>query len=340
MPFSQGPPDGPEVFLTGATGFVGRHVLHALLGTNHRVRALVRTGSRPLPPHPGVTTVQGDLRRSGELVRSMEGCRYLIHVAALYSFSPADRAGILASNVGGTAGILEAARIAGVERAVVTSSSATVGPARDGRLATEEDWAEVEGMSPGYHRSKIEAERAVLAARVPTVLILPTTPVGPGDWKPTPTGKMVVDFMRGRIFAALDGGLNVVPVEDVAQAHVSALSRGRARERYLVGGENLTLTELWACLAEATGRRPPTLRLPYGVAVTLGWGDELRARLAARAGRAPTAQLVPLEGVRMARHRMWIDDSKARDELGYVSSSVAEAVSRAVRWYRDHGYAA
>lgn len=331
-------PDGPEVFLTGATGFVGSHVLQALLAANYRVRALVRPHSRSLPALPGLTPVSGDLRRAGELLRPLEGCRYLLHVAALYSFSPGQRPLMAVTNVAGTAGLLEAARIAGIERAVVTSSSATVGPAREGRPANEDDWAE-EGAESTYHHSKLAQERVALAARVPAVLILPTAPVGPGDWKPTPTGKMIVDFMRGRIFGSLPGGLNVVAVEDVAAAHVAALQRGEARQRYLVGGENVSLMALWERLAELCGRRAPALRVPYRLAAALAWGDELRCRMAARGSRDEPAPLIPREGVHMARHCMWVDDSKARTVLGYRPTPVTEALGRAVRWYHDHGYA-
>jgi dihydroflavonol-4-reductase len=322
-----------EVFLTGATGFVGSHVLHALLAAGYRVRALVRPHSRPLPPVAGCTAVVGDVLRAGDLVRQIAGCRYLVHVAALYSFSPAQRHAVWTVNVHGCASILEAARIAGVERAVVTSSSATVGPARDGRPATEEDWADDADSVSTYHHSKLQQERVALAARVPVVLVLPTAPVGPGDWKPTPTGKMIVDFMRGRVFASLGSGLNIVPVEDVGRAHVLALQRGRSRERYLVGGENLSLAELWRLLAQICGRRAPTWQLPYHAALAMGWADELRCRL--QQGQQP---LVPLEGVKMARYQMYVSWEKAERELGYSPTPVAEALERAVRWYRDNGY--
>jgi dihydroflavonol-4-reductase len=235
---------GEEVFLTGANGFVGSHVLRALLAAQYRVRALVRPGSRPLPPLDGCTAVWGDILRPGDLVQHMEGCRYLVHVAALYSFSPSTHKKMFATNVRGCAGLLEAAHMAGIKRAVVTSSSSTVGPSYGGRPATENDW-DVDADSSAYHRSKLQQARVALAAQVPTVLVLPTAPVGPGDWKPTPTGKMIVDFIRGRIFATLGGGLNVVAVEDVARAHVLALQYGRPRERYLVGGENMSLSQLW-----------------------------------------------------------------------------------------------
>lgn len=325
---------GDDVFLTGGSGFVGGHVLRALLSAGYRVRALVRPGSQ-LPALDGCTQVVGDLVRPGDLVPSMEDCRYLVHVAALYSFNPGDRARIWTTNVAGTKGLLEAARIARVERAVVTSSSATVGPVRGGRLPTEQDWASDPNGSDAYHHSKLAQERASLAARVPVSVILPTAPVGPGDWKPTPTGKMIVDFMRGRIFATLEGGLNIVPVEDVAHAHILALQRGQERERYLIGGQNLTLSQLWQRLAAITHRVPPSRRLPYSLAVGMARLDAVRCRL------QPEARpVVPLEGVRLGRETMWINGSKAERELGYRSGSVDEALARAVAWFRDNGYAA
>ncbi|HEX6543566.1 MAG TPA: NAD-dependent epimerase/dehydratase family protein [Ktedonobacterales bacterium] len=328
--------EGDEVFLTGATGFIGRHVLDALLAAGYRVRALVRPTSRALPPLDGYQQVMGDLLQPGELVHQMVGCRYLVHVASLYAFAPRRRRDIWATNVRGCAGVLEAARIAGIERAVVTSSSATVGPAREERPADEDDQAPEEAdAASAYHHSKIEQERVALAARIPTVLVLPTAPVGPGDWKPTPTGKMVVDFMRGRIFASLGGGLNVVAVEDVARAHVLALRFGRPRARYLVGGENLGLAELWRRLAVICGRKAPAHRIPYRLALTLGWADELRCRLAP----GVAAPVAPLEGVRMARHNMYVRCDRARTELGFAPTPVTDALERAVRWYRDNGYA-
>jgi len=321
-----------RVFLTGGTGFIGQHVLRALRGAGYEVRALVRERGARIE---GVETVTGDLRRPGELVPSLRGCRYLVHCAALYSFAPADRPALHPVNVAGTTGLLEAARIAGVERAVVTSSGATVGAApRDTPPATEENRAAPE-TSSAYHHSKLSQEYAVRAARVPAVLVLPTTPVGPGDWRPTPTGQLIVDFARGRIFAAPPrGGANLVPVEDVARAHVLALERGRPGERYLIGGENLSLDDVWALLAEVTGRPLPRWRIPYGLALLVGWIDEARCRM--QPGAQPRA---PLEGVRMSIQHMYVDCTKARVELGYHPGPVRDALERAVTWYRSHGRA-
>jgi dihydroflavonol-4-reductase len=318
------------VFLTGASGFIGGHVLHELRAAGYEVRALVRRPVRSVVS--GCTLVSGDLARPGELVPALRGCRYLVHVAGLYSFAPSDRPRMRSVNVLGTAGLLEAARLAGVERAVVTSSSAAVGPARD-EPATEVDWAVPSG-GPGYHRSKIEQERAAFAAQLPVVRVLPTAPVGPGDWKPTPTGRLVLDFVRGRMAVRPPaGGLNVVPVEDVARAHVLALERGRPGERYLAGGENVALDRLWQLLSSAAGRSVPRIRLPYGLALAAGWADELRCRLL-----PGTRPVVPLEGVRMSRHRMYVDCAKAVAELGFRAGPIAPALERATTWYRANGY--
>ena len=322
-----------EVFLTGATGFVGSHVLDALLEAGYVVRVLTR---RPgvLPARPDVTEVAGDVTRSGELVPAMRGCRWLVHTAGAYSFAPRERPRMRLVNVAGTAGILEAARLAGIERAVVTSSSATVGPAHRDRPASEDDHADVGGHS-AYHDSKIEAERVALAARLSAVLVLPTAPVGARDHRPTPTGAALLTFLRGRVVASVRGGLNVVAVEDVATAHVAALQHGEPRRRYLVGGENLSFDELWARLGRVSGRRPPRRHMPHVVPLAAAYADELRCRLLP--GATP---VVPLEGVRMAGHRMFVDGDRAQRELGVVPSSVDGALERAVHWYRANGYLA
>jgi dihydroflavonol-4-reductase len=324
-------PGEGEVFLTGASGFVGSHVLAALLAGGYRVRALVRG---PWEAPPGVVSVTGDLRSPGTLIASLRGCRYVIHTAALYSFAPRDRAAIAAVNIRGTSGILEAARVAGVERCVVTSSAAALPPASGSRPATERDWASGGHRGWSYHASKLAGERAALSAPIPVTTVLPTAPVGPGDRRPTPTGRIVVDLLRGRMPATLGGGMNIVAVEDVAAAHVLALERGRAGERYIAGGVNLTLAELWGLISRAAGRPERTFRLPYPIAVAAARVDGARVRLT---GGTPA---IPLEGVRMGRLEMYSSSAKAEDELGYRASSADDAVERAVRWYREHGYAA
>ncbi|HEY7199633.1 MAG TPA: NAD-dependent epimerase/dehydratase family protein [Candidatus Dormibacteraeota bacterium] len=323
-----------RIFLTGATGFVGGHVLRALRDAGHEVRALVRGPVSRFADLSGAEPIEGDLERPGELVAPLRGCEALVHVAARYSFAPSERAALRRVNVLGTAGLLEAARLAGVERAVVTSSSAAVGPAPGGRPATEADWDAGAGGS-AYHRSKVEQERAALAARLPVVRVLPTAPVGPGDWKPTPTGQLVLDFARGRMLVRPPaGGLNLVAVEDVARGHLLALERGRPGERYLLAGENLTLDGVWELLAGICGRPVPRLRIPYGAALGLALADDLRGR--ARPGARPA---VPLEGVRMSRHRMHVDASRSAEALGLgPPSPVGEALERAVGWYRSNGF--
>jgi dihydroflavonol-4-reductase len=319
-----------DVFLTGASGFVGAHVLDALLARGYRVRALVR---RPLPLPPGATAVSGDLRATAALAPALRGCRYLVHAAALYSFSPRDRAAIAAVNIRGTEGLLEAARIAGVERCVVTSSSSTLAPAMSSRPVTERSWAGTPTEALTYHASKLVAERAALSARLPVVTVLPTAPVGPRDHRPTPTGRIIVDLLRGRMPATLRGGMNVVAVEDVAAAHVLALEHGRPRERYIAGGVNLSLAEFWRLIATTAGRRARAFPLPYAIAAGAARVDDLRARLT---GGDP---VVPLEGVHMGRLEMYSSSAKAVDELGYRASSVGAAIERSVRWYRANGYA-
>ena len=324
-------PGEGDVFLTGASGFVGSHVLSALLGRGYRVRALAR-GPDPLPP--GVVQVRGDLRTPAALVPALRGCRYLVHTAALYSFSPHDRTTIAEVNLRGTQGLLEAARIAGVERCVVTSSSSALAPATASRPTTERSWAEPQAGAVTYHASKLLQERAALSATIPVITVLPTAPIGPGDHRPTPTGKIIVDLLRNRMPATLRGGMNVVAVEDVAAAHILALERGALRQRYILGGVNLSLAELWRLIARAAGQRARVVPLPYVVAAVAAHADDLRVRLV---GGTPA---VPLEGVHMGRLDMYSTSAKAIDELGYQPSSVGAAIDRAVRWYREHGYAA
>ena len=328
-PTQRAPGEG-EVLLSGASGFVGSHVLTALLARGYRVRALVR-GDWDAPED--VVVVHGDLRSPGTLIAALRGCDAVVHTAALYSFAPGDRATIAAVNVRGTAGILEAARIAGVERCVVTSSSAALAPATASRPATESDWATADHGS-SYHASKLAGERTALRAPIPVVTVLPTAPVGPGDRRPTPTGRIVVDLLRGRMPATLGGGMNVVPVEDVAAAHVLALERGRPGERYIAGGVNVTLAELWRLISRAAGRSERVVRLPYPIAAAAARLDAARVRLT---GGVPA---IPLEGVRMGRLEMYSSSAKAAEELGYRPSSADEAIERAVRWYRENGYAA
>jgi dihydroflavonol-4-reductase len=319
-----------DVFLTGASGFVGSHVLQALLARGYRVRALVRDSAFALPP--GVIAVSGDLRAPASLVPGLRGCRFLVHTAALYSFSPRDGETIAEVNIRGTEGLLDAARIAGVERCVVTSSSSALAPAVGSRPVDERSWAEPRsGLT--YHGSKLLQERAALSATTPVITVLPTAPVGPGDRRPTPTGGIILDLLRGRMPATLRGGMNVVAVEDIATAHVLALERGRPRERYIAGGVNLSLAEFWRLISRAAGRRARSFPFPYAIAAAAARADGLRVRIT---GGVPA---VPIEGVHMGRLQMYSSSAKAVDELGYRPTSVGAAIERAVGWYRANGYA-
>jgi len=297
-------------------------VLRALLAAGYRVRVLVHT---PAAFDSDVETIVGDLRDPGLLARALAHCRYLVHTAAQYSFAPRDRRTMWRINVAGTEGLFAAAHIAGVERAVLTSSSATLGHEDEVHLS----------HAVGYHESKLLQERVAFASRVPAVAVLPTAPVGPGDWKPTPTGGMILDFMRGKMIARppASGGMNLVDVEQVAQMHVAALEHGVAGERYVAAGENLSFDALWDLLAELTGRPAPALRAPLPLIYAAAIVDELRCRAT---GATP---FVPLEGVRMSRERMFADVPAERS-LGVPVRPVRDALSRAVAWYRECGYAA
>jgi dihydroflavonol-4-reductase len=323
--------------VTGANGFVGSHVAKMLVQRGGQVQVLVRPQSS-LKALEGlqVEKVYGDLRDPRSLERAVEGADRVFHVAADYRLGVSNPQEIYDANVTGTRNLLEAASRAGVRRIVVTSSVATIAVDRGDTLPNETTETRLEEMIGHYKRSKFLAEKEALkAARegMPVVVVNPTTPVGPGDWKPTPTGRIIVDFLNGRMPAYVEAGLNWVPVEDVALGHWIAAERGRVGERYILGGRNMLLKEVLDILAKISGRPSPRVRLPHAFAMAAGYADHVFSRMLNRQPR------IPLEGVRMARHKMFVDCSKAADELGFKASPVEAALERAVTWYEQNGYA-
>jgi dihydroflavonol-4-reductase len=322
--------------LTGGTGFVGSAVARALLARGHAVRALVRPGSdrRNLEGLP-VELAEGDLTDAASLVRAVAGCRTLIHVAADYRIWVPDPAAMLRANVEGTRAIMRAAQDAGVERIVYCSSVAALGLTPDGTPADETTPVSEATVVGIYKKSKYRAQAAVLemarAEGLPVVVVNPSTPVGPRDIKPTPTGKMIADAASGHMPAYVSTGLNVVHVEDVAEGHMLALERGRAGEIYILGGEDLRLRALFALVDEAAGRAQSRVPLPIAPLWPLAVGMETVARLT---GAAP---MMTRDHLRMARKTMFFSSAKARAELGYAPRPAREAVRDAVAWFRANG---
>jgi dihydroflavonol-4-reductase len=294
---------------------------------------LIRPSSRV--QYLDVEAVQGDLRDPASLERAVAGCGLVFHVAADYRLWAPDPDELYRSNVDGTRNLLEAARKAGVERVVYTSTVGCIG-IRKGGGGDERSPVTLEEMCGAYKRSKFLAERVALEfakGGFPVVIVNPTAPVGDHDVKPTPTGKIVVDFLRGGMPAFIDTGLNVVDVRDVAEGEWLAAERGVPGERYILGSENMTLAEILGTLARITGRKAPRIRLPYAVAYAAGW---VSTALAGVTGKPPVA---PLDAVRMARKKMFVSQQKAERELGYQPGPAAGALRRAVDWFQANGYA-
>jgi dihydroflavonol-4-reductase len=325
-----------RALVTGATGFVGAAVVRTLLAEGWEVRALVRDKSdRRNLATLAVEQVVGDLTDPASIERALAGCEAAFHVAADYRLWAPQPQELYRTNVDGTAQLLDAARRAGVRRIVYTSSVATVGLPGMGGTGTEDTPVALADMIGHYKRSKFLAEqraREAAARGVPVVIVNPSTPIGPGDVKPTPTGQIVVDAARGRTPAYVDTGLNIVHVDDVAAGHLLAFHRGRIGERYILGGDDMTLREILTLIAQLVGRAPPRIRLPHGAVLPIAYVSELYARLTGRPTR------VTVEGVRMARKRMFFSSAKAVGELGYRWRPPAEAFTDALRWFQANGY--
>ena len=319
-----------RVLVTGASGLIGAHVARALVDAGARVRALCRTAP---PPEAAVAEhVAADLRDGPAVARAVEDCTAVLHVAAVYSYARADVGAMEAVNVAATRAVLDAAARGRRRRVVVTSSSATCGPV-PGRAATEADAPLAWELRIPYKRTKLAGERVAMeAARQgqDVVVVNPTTTIGPLDRRPTPSGQVVLGVMRGRIRAYLPrAGINVVAAADVARGHRLALERGRAGERYLLGGDDLALRDAFALIACSAGRRPPRVPVPWTVALAAAHAVDLAGRAVGR-----ESALVNLDETRLARHPLWFSSAKAQRELGYTWRPAEQAIAEAVSWFQ------
>jgi dihydroflavonol-4-reductase len=323
-----------KILLTGATGFVGSAVLRRLLRDDYQIRVLVRKGSDRSNLHGlNVQVVEGDLTQASSLLYACDDCDALFHVAADYRLWAPNPDELYQTNVEGTRALFDAARQAGVPRIVYTSSVATLGIPGDGRVGDENTPVALNDMIGHYKRSKFLAETLVkqLAAEgLPVVIVNPSTPIGPRDIKPTPTGRIVRDAIAGRLPAYVDTGLNVVHVDDVAEGHWLAFQRGVVGERYILGGHNLSLHELLVQIAEIAGRAPPRWRLPHSVVMPIAHVAEAWARLSG------TRPIATVEEVRMSKKHMFFSSAKAERELGYAPGPARQALEDAVNWFALH----
>ena len=324
------------MLVTGATGFIGGNLVRELLSDGHEVRALCRSGADMTSVEGlDVEVAVGDVRDRASLGRAMEGRKALFHTAALYSLWSPNPGDFAKTNVEGTENILDAAMEAGVGRMVYTSTASGFGHWKGGPIPNESSRCTPDEIVDGYHRTKFLAEQKVLeycARGLDVVIVNPTAPVGPWDPKPTPTGRIVLDFIRGRMPAYIDTGINIVDVRDVARGHILAYEKGRTGERYILGNRNVTLKELFEALGRVTGMSAPRVKLPYRLAMTLAQVDLLfSVKLLSKAPR------IPVSGVRMARHPMYFDCSKAVSELGMPQTPIEEALRDAVMWFRGRG---
>ena len=326
-----------RALVTGATGFVGGNVVEALIAQGVEVRVLRRKGSNGLNLDGlDVETVWGDLRESDSVRKAVKACRVVYHVGASYTFWTPNPNDIYATNVDGTVNILRAGEKEGVEKVVYTSTVATVGPPKPGHVSDENSSVNLGQLSGHYKKSKYLAEQEALLyykRGLPVVIVNPSAPVGRGDVKPTPTGKMILDFLRRRMPAYIDTGLNIVDVEDVAKGHLLAYREGVPGERYILGCRNMSLQEIFETLSKITGFPAPKIRLPYWLPLVIASIDEFFE------GRVLKQHpQIALDSVRAGRKPMYISSARAVKKLGFPQTPPEEALEKAVRWFRDKGY--
>lgn len=333
-----GPSEPGPVLITGASGFLGPALVDVFRAAGYPVRILVRaTSPRKNLTWTDVEIAEGDMRDPVAVAQAMRGQRYLVHAAADYRLWAPDMEEIVRTNRDGTRVMMRAALDAGVERVVYTSSVATIRPPADGITPSDETMPLTPETAIGaYKRSKVVAERVVeeMVANdgLPAVIVNPSTPIGPRDVKPTPTGRIIQEAAMGKMPAFVDTGLNLAHVDDVAAGHLLALRKGRTGERYILGGENVLLSQMLADIARIVGRKPPTVNLPRGVVYPVAFFAELAARFT---GKQPFATI---DGIRMSRYRMFFSDAKARAELGYTARPYRQGLEDAIAWFRTAGY--
>ncbi len=331
-------PEQPLTFLTGATGFVGAAVARVLEAKGHRLRLLVRPGGdrRNLDVLTKIELVEGDLTQPATYYEALQGCQALFHVAADYRLWAPHPAALYATNVEGTAALMDSALALKIPRIVYTSSVATLGARDNGTPTDETATPSLHAMVGAYKGSKFLAEekvrQRVRSRGLPCVIVNPSTPIGPRDIKPTPTGRILVEVARHKVPAYIETGLNIVHVDDVAEGHWLAFERGRVGERYILGGENVPLGTLLGWIAEASGAKPPRFKIPRRALYPAAYLAEALARFT---GREP---FLTVDALRMAAHTMFFSSAKAENELGYHPRPAREAIADALKWFQDHGY--
>ena len=325
-----------KILVTGATGFIGGNLARELWRRGDDVQALIRPGSNQLAiKDTGIIPIEGDILDRQSVDSAVRGCEAVFHVAAAYTFWSKDRTNVARTNIQGTINVLEAARRARVSRTVYTSTVGTIGLPKQGQ-GDENTPLNPETLHGHYKNSKHQAEREALniaANDMPVIVVNPTLPVGPWDVKPTPTGKIILDFLRRKVPAYLKTGMNVVDVADVVDGHILAMEKGRPGERYILGNQNMSLKDLFDMISKLTGFSAPRIRLPYWLVVALGYADQFAE--GTLLGKEPT---IPLEGVLASKVPAYVNCDKAVRELGQPQRSIEDALKQSINWFIDHGY--